>query len=79
MHSCYSVYHLVSPSSFDVGIKCNITIKVCVSGILLGGNFVLMAYFSIQSVAIYACTLDIADLSEEEVNAVTVPRTLGRQ
>lgn len=45
-------------------VKYNITIKVCVSGILLGGNFVLMAYFSVQSIVIYTCTLDIADLSE---------------
>ena len=62
---------LYPPSSFDVDIKYNITIKVCVSSILLGGNFVLMAYFSTQSIAVYTCTLDIADLSEEEVNDVT--------
>jgi hypothetical protein len=30
-----------------------------------------MAYFSVQSIAIYTCTFDIADLSEEEVNDVS--------
>jgi hypothetical protein len=31
-----------------------------------------MAHFSLQSIAIYSCTFDIADLSEEEVNDVSV-------
>jgi hypothetical protein len=30
-----------------------------------------MAYFSIQSIAVYICTFDIANLSEEEVNDVS--------
>jgi hypothetical protein len=30
-----------------------------------------MAYFSVQSVAVYSCTFDIVDVSEEEVNDVS--------
>jgi len=42
------------------------------SGILLSGNFVLTAYFSVQSIAVYVCTFDIADISEGEDNDVSV-------
>jgi hypothetical protein len=52
-------------------------IKVCLSGILLNGNFVLMAYFSVQFIAVYICTLDITDISEEEDNDVSAVLNLA--
>jgi hypothetical protein len=51
---------------------------VSLSGTLFRGKFTL-PYFSVQSIAVYTSTFDIADLPEEEVNDVSAHRTPGRQ
>jgi hypothetical protein len=55
------------------------TVKVRLSGILLSNSFTLMACFFVESIVLYTFTFATVCLQEEEVNAVSAPRTPGRQ